>query len=131
MELDRIRFVEHKGRQVFVIDLCELIESEVLPVLIEAAKKVRAFPPASLLTLTDATTLQFSLRNHAGDYDRMTSESIRNCIAGNRPYVKAAAIAIGSGESKRVIVEFFNRAGDRQFETFDSAEHALDWLVEQ
>lgn len=131
MQQERIRFIEHKEREVLLIDLGGLVEREILDVLIAAAKQIRTYPSASLLTFTDATTVQFTLRDEAGDYDRVAAETIRNCVAGNRPHVKAAAIALGEGESERVIVQFFNRVGERDFEVFDSSAEALDWLVEQ
>ncbi len=131
MPSERILLVEHKGKQVLLVDLSGLVESELPPLVVEASSRIRTFPLASALTLTDATSFQFTLRDGFGGYDRVVAETIRSCFIGNRPHVRAAAIALGHDESQRVITEFFNRVSERHFEIFHTVEDALDWLVEQ
>lgn len=125
----RVRYLEHEGRQVLVTDLSGLAANEIPAVVLDAARVIRTHPAGSLLTLTIATGARLTLRDGSGEYDRPMVETIRSTIAGNRPHIRASAIVVGPGDANRILVDFFNRMSDRHFEMFDSLDEALDWLV--
>jgi len=127
----RVRFIEHDGSKVLLTDLSGLVETEILPTLAEAANVIRSHPVKSMLTLTDISSTTLTLRTEAGVYDRIGAEGIRSSVAGNAEYVKASAIVAGEDEGKRVIMQFLNRLGGREFAVFSTREEALDWLVRQ
>jgi hypothetical protein len=131
VQRDRVRFIDYEGKKVFVTDLSGLVETGILPTLAEAARVIRSQPIGSLLTLTDISGTQLTLRTEQGEYDRVGAEGIRSSVAGNGPYVKASAIVAGDDEGKRVIMQFLNRLADRRFEVFRTREEALAWLVRQ
>ncbi len=131
MKAERVRVIDHKGKQIVFYDLSGLTGREILDPLVAGSRVVRSKPLSSVLTLVDASTLRIDLRGEGGAYDRVTTDAIRGTIAGNAPYVKATAIVIGTGESKRIILEFLGRGGGRNFEPLDTVEQALDWLVTQ
>jgi hypothetical protein len=126
---ERVRYLEHNGKQILITDLSSLVASEIPPVVVDAARVIRTHPPGSLLTLTIATDARLTLRDGSGEYDRPMVETIRSAIAGNRPHIRASAIVVGPGDAHRILVDFFNRMSDRHFEMFDSLDEALDWLV--
>jgi len=127
--LKRVQFIEHLGQEILLTDLSGLIEGEILPVLAEAASVIRACPPKSLLTLTDISQTTLTLRTATGAYDRVEAEGIRSSVAGNAEFVRVSAVVTGNDEGKRVIMEFLNRLGGREFAVFVTREEALEWLV--
>jgi len=131
MKGERVRVIKHQGKSIVSYDLSGLSGPEILDPLVAGSRVVRSKPQGSVLTLVDASTLRIDLRGEGGAYDRATADAIRGTIAGNAPYVKATAIVIGTGESKRIILEFLGRGGGRSFEPLETVEQALDWLVTQ
>ena len=129
--MERVRFINHKGKQVLVIDLSNQMGREVIDTLAEAAALIRAQPLDSVRTLTDATTVEFTLRDEDGGYDRILADRIRSFTSGNGAFVIAGTIVVGTDENKRVIAEFVNKMSQRAFVIFETREEALDWLVEQ
>lgn len=118
---DRIKFIEHKGRQILFINMADLPENDILQVIEIAKKIIRSQPEKSVLTLTDVT--------HAR-YNAVVVSSMQEYVKGNKPYVKAAAI-IGINPIKRIIFNKIMQFSQRELFAFDTAEKAMDWLVKQ
>ncbi len=131
MTAGRVRVVDHKGKQIVFYDLGGLAGAEIVGPLLEGAKVVRSQPPKSVLTLVDASTMRIDLRDEDGEYDWSTAQAIQRVVGANAPFVRATAIVIGTGEGKRIILEFLGRGGGRGFEHVDTVEEALEWLVAQ
>ena len=117
----RARFVDHRGKRVYVIDASGLGYEQILELADQVALDVRAQPPGSTLTVThvkDATL------------DRRMMEKLRWLADGNRPHVKAACVT-GLGPLHRFVFNTVKILTRREFRTFDTVEQAKDWLVEQ
>ena len=129
--MERARFIAHKDAQVLLIDLGGLVGRELFDVLGVAAKVIRAQPLDSVLTVIDAATLEITLRDGQGGYDRTLTDRLRGFTSGSREFVRAGAVVVGTDESKRVIAEFINNISERALIIFETRNEALDWLVDQ
>lgn len=122
MQLDeKVKFIEHKGKKILFIDMSNLLEDEVLAVIDYAKKIIRNQPEKSVFVLTDVT--------HAR-YNTLVVSAMREYVKGNKPYVKASAI-IGINPIKRIIFNKIMEFSQRELFAFDTAEKAMDWLVNQ
>jgi len=121
--MDRTRFIEHRGRQILLLDFTEIWDLQVALQEIEKARELIAQqkPDGSLLTLTDARGAHFTSE---------VVEALKSLTAHNKPYVKAAAAITGSGLHK-VALMAVTRFSGRQVEAFTDPELAKDWLVDQ
>ena len=122
--MERVRFIEHQGKRVVLLDFSGLKD---IPVgLVEIAKAKQFFatqlpPDKSALTLTDVSETV---------YDKTIIDAMKDLTAHNRPFVKAAAVVSQSAIHRAAVsvVALFSR---RKLETFDTREAALAWLVSQ
>jgi hypothetical protein len=121
--MDRVRFIEHKGRRIILLDFAGIVESnEGLAAVAEATTFIGAQPVGGgTMTLTDVTDTR---------YDRKIVEAFKEMTAKNRPIVKAAAIVSNSSLHRAAVsmIALFSR---RKLEVFDSRSLALDWLAAQ
>lgn len=119
---ERVRFLQHRGRSILLIDFSHLEETDDIVAVARAAKEVVAKqPPASLRTLSNV---------RGARYSPPVMDAIKDLAAHNRPYVKAAAV-VGMENLHRILfraVLIFTR---RNMEAFDSLEEAKDWLARQ
>lgn len=117
----RARFVDHRGKRVYVIDASGLGYEQIVELADQVALDVRAQPPASVLTIT-----------HVKDavLDRRMMEKLRWLADGNRPHVKAACVT-GLGPLHKFVFNTVRILTRREFKTFDTIEQAKDWLVAQ
>lgn len=119
--MSRVNFIGHKGKHILFIDFSKASTEEVLAIIKEAKLLIALQPLNSLLTLTDVTE---------GAYNPRTSPEMREYIAHNKPYVKAAAV-IGVKGLKKVIFDTIVLLTKRRMALFDNAEDAKDWLIKQ
>jgi hypothetical protein len=121
--MDRVRFIEHKGKRIILLDFSGMTENVLgLEVVAEAIRVIGAQPMGGgTLTLTDVTDTR---------YDRQIIEAFKEMTARNRPFVKAAAVVSNSSLHRAAIsmIALFSR---RKLEVFDSRAPALDWLATQ
>jgi hypothetical protein len=121
--MDRVRFIEHKGKRIILLDFSGMTENvQGLEVVAEAIRVIGAQPVGGgTLTLTDVTDTR---------YDRQIIEAFKEMTARNRPFVKAAAVVSNSSLHRAAIsmIALFSR---RKLEVFDSRAPALDWLATQ
>lgn len=118
---ERVKIIEHKGKQILFINMSDLHENDVLQVIEHAKKIIRSQPEKSILTLTDVT--------HAR-YNAAVVSAMQEYVKGNKPYVKAAAV-LGINPIKRIIFNKIMEFAQREIFAFDTAEKAMDWLVKQ
>lgn len=118
--MDRAKFVEHKGKQIFAMDCREASLEEMDQVIEECILQVRKQPEKSVLTLTISGGSAFS-----GD----TIMKLKEVARDNTPYVKAGAIVGVTGLYKVVFnaVAMFSK---RRFYLFDTVEEAMDFLAD-
>jgi hypothetical protein len=121
--MDRVRFIEHLGRHIVLLDFAGITDLEQgLAAIAEAARFLGAQPVGGdTTTLTDVTGTR---------YDRRIVDAFKTMTARNRPIVTAAAIVSDSALHRAAIsvIALFSR---RKLELFDSRALALDWLATQ
>jgi hypothetical protein len=121
--MDRVRFIEHKGKRIILLDFAGIVEpTEGLAAVAEATAFIGTQPVGgTTMTLTDVTDTR---------YDRRIVEAFKEMTAKNRPIVKTAAIVSNSSLHRAAIsmIALFSR---RKLEVFNSRAEALDWLVSQ
>ena len=121
--MDRVRFIEHKGRRIVLLDFAGITDpTQGLAAVAEATKFIGALPVGGdTMTLTDVTDTR---------YDRKIVEAFKEMTAKNRPIVRTAAIVSNSSLHRAAIsmIALFSR---RKLEVFDSRAQALDWLASQ
>jgi len=118
--MQRARFIDHKGKKIFVLDCSDCKPADVHEIIDECARVVRSQPPKSVLTMTIAG---------GGKFDNDIVGRLKDLTKGNEPYVKKAAVVGMSGLYKVVLmaVAMFSK---REFHMFDTAEEAKDFLAQ-
>lgn len=121
--MERIRYVQHRGRQILVQDFSNIDDHDAALETIEAAKRTVAEreEDGSLLVLTVG---------HGSRYDKRMLNALKELAAHHTPYVRASAVVTDSG-LHRVAIYAVSRFAGRNIKAFDGEEAAKDWLVEQ
>jgi hypothetical protein len=116
---DRIRFIEHKGKQILLADCshCTAEELETLSRLVPSY--VTAEPKGSVLLLADFTGAQF---------ERSAIERLKRDTVLDRPHVKRSAW-VGTETLPHIFYEHLKSFSQRELPTFKTREAAMDWLV--
>ena len=118
----RTTFIEHRGKQICLVDLSELKDpQETLAAIAEARGIITSQPKASVRTLTHVTHARF---NHE------IVTAVKDMTAANKPYVKAGAV-VGVTGLKRVIFNAVVNLTGRNLIAFDDLDKAKAWLVSQ
>jgi hypothetical protein len=117
---ERIRQINHHGKQVLVVDLSNCSAVEVAKILRAVPEFVTAQPRGSVLILSDFTGASF---------DQEAIRTMKESAVFDKPYVKKSAWvgAANFPETFRDTLKTFSR---REFPTFKTRQEALDWLVE-
>ncbi len=118
---EKVKFIEHKGKQILFINMADLLEDDILQIIERAKQIIRSQPEKSVLTLTDVT--------HAR-YNAKVVSAMQEYVKGNKPYIKAAAV-IGINPIKRIIFNKIIEFSQREIFAFENMEKAMDWLVKQ
>ncbi len=115
----RCRFVTHKGKRIYLIDIEGLTPDQVIKLIPVAAKEIRAQPLNSVSTLVHVKGVKLE--------ERMNND-LKELASGNKPHVRLSAISGLSPLQKVVLntVKIFTR---REFHLFDEKEKALDFLA--
>lgn len=119
--MDRIYYIRHREKKILYLDGSNVNFEEALPLIREAKEFIRSQPEKSLLTLTDLTNARFN--------DHVT-QSLKEYVAGNKPYVIAAAV-IGVTGLKQILLNSILKLSGRKLTLCDTKEQALDWLAGQ
>ena len=117
--MERVEFIEYKGKKILKIDMSNCLENEVFSVIEQAKKVIFTQPQNSLLTLTDVT--------HAR-YNASVVAAMQVFTKENKRYVRAAAV-VGINSIKRIIFNKIMEAAERELNAFENAEKAKEWLV--
>jgi hypothetical protein len=117
---DRVRFIQHMGQQVLLIDYSNC-DVATLKLLVEEGHQVISRQnPNSVLTLNDVSGTSF---------DSESVAVLKSRVAANAPYVKRAAV-VGISGLQALIYEGVQAFANRKIPLFASREQALDWLVQ-
>ena len=117
--MERAKFIEHKGRQIYMMDCSDASLEEMTQVIAACEREVRSQPEKSVYTLIVAGGSSFS-----GE----TISQLTELARGNAPYVIVSAIVGVTGLYKVVFnaVSIFSK---RRFYMFDTVEEAKDFLA--
>ncbi len=118
--MERVRFLEYKGRQVLLLDFANCTDEDVFDMMLEAQKIVTSQPEASMLTLSDYSS---------GHFSRAAVLRMKETAARDRPYVKREAV-VGVESMPEALYKGLRDFSSRKFPAFKTREEALAWLVE-
>ncbi len=116
---DRIRFVEHQGKQILLLDYSRATAPEMQLLLEHVRMTVARHARESLLTLADFT---------GATVDHAVATKIKEVLTLDRPFVKKTAW-VGSESIPHAFMENFHSFSQREIATFKTREEAMDWLV--
>ena len=116
---ERLRFIQHKGRDIFLIDLSHCDTKELLLLIEQIKAAVEQHERGSLLILSDFTGTHI---------DKKVATRAKEVLVLDRPYVKKSAW-VGTENVPHVFIENFKSFSQRELPTFKTREEALDWLV--
>jgi hypothetical protein len=116
---DRIRFVEHQGKQILLVDLSHCTPSEVAKMALLVPTYVTTEPRGSVLLLADFTGAEF---------DRIAIDRLKESAVFDRPHLKRSAW-VGIENLPKVFYEHIKNFSQRDLPSFETREKAMDWLV--
>ncbi|HEX6040066.1 hypothetical protein [Longimicrobium sp.] len=120
--MERTRFIDHKGRQVLVLDYSSVRDPEDAVREIRHSMEVVARQPrGSLLVMTVVRDAR---------YNAAVLQALKELATHNAPYVRASAV-VGMGGLHRIAYQAVILFSKRNIKTFDTDADALDWLASQ
>jgi hypothetical protein len=117
--MERVKFIPHAGKEILVIDFSGCNPEEALLVISQAKAVICKSAPASLLTLANVTNIGF---------DNFLNERMKEFVAHNKPFVKAAAV-VGVAGLKKILFDATMVFSKRKLHAFDTMEQAKAWLI--
>ena len=120
--MERIQWVEYQGFKIILEDFSNIEPGEeFLSTLDKARAEIHSQPEKSVLALFDATDARF---------DQDSLSRMKNFVNSNTPYIRAAAV-VGVKGLAQVALMAVTRFSKRSFQTCDTREEAMEWLVGQ
>ena len=116
---DRIHFVEHRGKQILLLDFSHANSNEMQLLLEYVRATVAKHPHESLVTLADFTS---------ATVDHAVATKVKEVMALDRPFVKKTAW-VGAESIPHAFMENFHNFSQREIVTFKTREEAMDWLA--
>jgi hypothetical protein len=116
-----VRFIEHKGCSILLIDFHGCEPSAFLERIRYARSVIGRQPFDSVRTLTDVTKARFNSQ---------VSEAIKEYTAHNKPYVRAAAV-VGLSGLQEIVYNVIIKLTGRNIATFSDVAAAKDFLANQ
>ena len=118
---DRIRFIEHQGKRILLIDISHCSATELAEIARLVPSYVTSEPRGSVLLLADFTGAEF---------DRIAIERLKESTVFDRPHLKRSAW-VGIENLPKVFYEHIKSFSRRDLPAFQTREQALDWLVSE
>ena len=120
--MKRTRFIDHRGKQVLVLDYCGVRDpDEAVREIRHSMEVVASQPPGSLLVMTLVRDAR---------YNAAVLQAMKELATHNAPYVRASAV-VGMGGLHRIAYQAVILFSKRNIKTFDDDTEALDWLATQ
>jgi circadian clock protein KaiB len=117
----RIRFIEHKGKQILLSDFSLATAQQMILLLTQVRTTVAQYGPESALILADY---------QGAEIDHRVAIKIKEMIVHNRPFVKKAAW-LGTEQIPYGLIENVHMFSQGETVTFKTREVALEWLVRE
>ncbi len=117
--MERVRFIDHLGRPVLLLDCTDCQPQQLLDIFEAARQVISAQPDHSLLTLTDFTGAEFN---------KQAADQMKISATYNRSHVRRSAI-VGAEDLPDVYYRNLVSFSARDFPLFKTREEALDWLI--
>ena len=117
--MDRMRFVTHRDRQIFLVDFTDCAPDEVAEIADRVPEAVTQEPLCSVLLLADFSRAQFT---------RESVERVKIAAVFDRPHLKRSAWVLTQNLPKALYDSVRSFSG-RQIPIFATREEALDYLV--
>jgi hypothetical protein len=116
---DRIRFIEHAGKQILLVDLSQCNSKELMILLSQIQATIAEHPKNSLRILGDFT---------GSSVDRTVATRIKEALVRDRPFVLRSAW-VGTADLPKAFYENFKSFSQRDLPLFDTREQALEHLA--
>jgi hypothetical protein len=116
---DRIRFIEHRGKQVLLVDASHCSPAEIATIAQLVPSYVTTEPRESVLLLADFT---------GADFDRSAVDRLKESAVFDRPHLKRSAW-VGTEGLPKVFYEHIKSFSRRELPVFKTREEAMEWLV--
>jgi len=116
---DRIHFVEHKGKQILLLDFSHADAAKMQLLLEYVRITVARRGHESIVTLADFT---------GATIDHAVATRIKEVMTLDRPFVKKTAW-VGAESIPHAFMENFQSFSQREIVTFKTREEAMDWLA--
>lgn len=116
---ERLRFVQHKGHAIFLVDLSNCPATEILLLIEQVRSIVARQPHDSMLTLADF---------NGAEIDKKVARRMKEVLTLDRPYVKRSAW-VHAENVPHVFYENIKSFSKREIPTFKTREEAMNWLV--
>ncbi len=118
---EHVRFIEHKGCQILLIDFEACQPTETLERIRYARSVIGRQPLASTRTLTMVKNTRFNSQ---------VSEAMKEYTAHNKPFVRAAAV-VGLSGLQEIVYNVIIKLTGRNIATFADVARAKDFLAGQ
>ena len=116
---DRIRFINHEGKKILLVDFSDCPANEVEEIARAVPEYVTVNPPGSVLVLTDFTGAAF---------DRDALLAMKETAVFDKPFVKKSAL-IGTEDLPVSFYDELKSFSRRELLPFKTREEALAWLM--
>jgi hypothetical protein len=116
---ERIRFIDHQGKKILLVDLSNCPGNEFEKVVRKVPDYVTVQPLGSMLVLTDFTAVKF---------DRDAVRAVKEVAVFDKPFIKKSAL-VGTETFPKDFYEELKSFSRRELLIFKKREDALDWLV--
>jgi hypothetical protein len=118
---DRIRFIEHQGKQILLVDVSHCSAQELTTIAQLVPSYVITEPLDSVLLLADFT---------GAIVDRAAFDRLKEGAVFDRPHLKRSAW-VGIDSLPKIFYEHIKSFSRRDLPAFKTREEALDWLVRE
>ncbi len=116
---ERIRFIDHQGKRVLLVDFSNCSANEVEEIARAVPDHVTVNPHSSVLVLTDFTGAAF---------DRDALRAMKETAVFDKPFVRKSAL-IGTEDLPASFYDELKSFSRRELLTFKTREDALAWLA--
>src|SRR5216684_7447426 len=116
---ERIRFIDHQGKKVLLVDFSNCSANEVEEIARAAPDYITVQPRGSVLVLTDFTGAAF---------DRDALRAMKEAAVFDKPFVKKSAL-IGTEDLPTSFYDELRTFSRRELLIFKTRQEALAWLA--